>query len=330
MTSTNLPLVSMVLICFNQAHCIRDALSGALSQDYGNLEICISDDASTDGTWNLINETLRDYTGPHRIQVNRNAENMGVGGNIDQTVRRSSGELIFVTAGDDVSLPDRVGRVVGFWIEMNRQPELIACYLREMTMDGIQGKVVAISNLGDYHSLEDWIAKPPHVIGAAQAWTRRLFDRFGGLPKGVVGEDMVMAFRAIALGQAVTFPHALVHYRLGGLTNQGRAFSAERVRHGLTRKLSSTKIELGVMMTDARSIGASVEILHWLEHKIHKEEFIEAMFYQSGVKATWRTLVAATDQSVHFRIRIWVYAKLPWILAPFFLLKRLRYWLQRV
>lgn len=322
---STLPTASMVLICFNQAHCIRDALLGALAQDYGNLEICISDDASTDSTWDVIAETLRDYAGPHRIRVERNPINLGIGANIDQTVRRSTGELIFVTAGDDVSLPNRVSSVMSFWVQDDRNADLIACHLQEMSLEGNVRRELHVSDLGTYRSLADWINRPPHVIGAAQAWTRRLFDRFGGLPKGVVGEDMVMAFRAVAIGRAVTYPHALVRYRMGGITNQGRVFSANQVRHGLTRKLKSTKIELSTMLFDAQSVGASQSVIRWLEQRLHKEEFIEAMFANVGFPSTWRAWWGATDQPWTFRIRIWFYAKAPWMLAPFFMLKRLRY-----
>jgi len=79
------------------------------------------------------------------------------------------------------------------------------------------------------------------------------------------------------------------------------------------------------MISDARALGAGNTVIRWLQQKVHKEEFIESMFSNLGVSGTWRALRDAADQSWAFRIRIWTYAKVPWVLAPFFLLKRLRY-----
>ena len=45
------------------------------------------------------------YRGPHRIVLNRNPANLGIGAHLSQLVAMSRGELLFVAAGDDVSLP---------------------------------------------------------------------------------------------------------------------------------------------------------------------------------------------------------------------------------
>ncbi len=322
---TILPRATMLLISYNQAHCLREAIEGALAQDYPNLEIVVSDDCSTDASFAVIEETLRGYAGPHRLLVHRNETNLGIGGNIDQAVRRSSGELIFITAGDDISLPQRVSRVVQFWLERNRQPELIAAHLIDMDPDGTTRGEITIDDLAAWRSLDDWIRRPPHVIGAAQAWTRRLFDRFGGLPTGIVGEDMMMAFRAVADGRAVTLPKPLVQYRRGGLTNQQKALTATAVIRGLTRKLASTQAELQRLLAEARQLDANPAVRVWLQQKINKEAFVEAMFNKRGAAETWHAWRRAGDQPLAFRIRILTYAKAPWLLAPFFWLKRLRY-----
>lgn len=319
------PRVTLLLICYNQQESIGAALAGALAQDYPNLEIVISDDASPDATFARIEAALDGYAGPHRIKLLRNPQNLGIGGNIDQAVRHSSGELIFIGAGDDVSLPERVSTVVRFWQEHDCKPDLIAAYLNDIDSAGNFHGVLRITDLAAYRSLDDWSRSPPHVIGAAQAWTRRLFDRFGGLPKGVVGEDMVMAFRAIATGGAVTLPVPLVNYRRGGLTSKRRSLSTADVIRGLKRKLNSTQIELRCLLADARSLGASASTLAFLEQKLDKEIFVERMF---AARTAWEKLEICTEhrgQPLAFRIRILTYAAAPWLLAPFFYLKRRRY-----
>jgi glycosyltransferase involved in cell wall biosynthesis len=324
MNVNTLPPVTFLLISYNQQDYIGEALVSALAQDYANLEIIVSDDTSQDDTWRIIEEKLATYTGPHRIKALRNEKNLGIGGNLDQAVRQSSGELIFIAGGDDVSLPNRVSTVVDFWLQQDRQPDLIAAHLYDMTQTGEHCGMIRIADLGEYRSLDDWCRSPPHVIGAAQAWTRRLFDRFGGLPVGIVGEDMLMAFRAIASAGARTLPIPLVNYRRGGLTSKRRSLRAAEVIRGLIRKLGSSRIELRQMLMEARELGASPDSLQMLERLLDKENFIDGMF-SSGITKQLGLCLQYRTLPLDFRIRILTYAAAPWALAPFFFLKRLRH-----
>lgn len=325
MSNPSHPPATLLLLCYNQEECIGDAIAGALAQDYPNLEIVISDDASKDATVEQIEASLRNYAGPHRIKLLRNPENLGIGGNIDQAVRQSSGELVFIAGGDDISLPTRVSEVMKFWLEHECKPDLIGAHLFDMDQSGKMLGTIQISKLEEYKSLDDWSRSPPHVIGAAQAWTRRLFDRFGGMPKGVVGEDMVMAFRAIGSASAITLPLPLVNYRRGGLTSKRKSLSSEAVVHGLTRKTNSSKTELLCMLREARELGASPFTLAVLEQKLAKENFIEGMFAARSLSQKIRLCLHYSMLPGDFRLRIFTYAATPWLLEPFFFLKRLRY-----
>lgn len=315
----NLPRATMLLISYNQEHYIEQALEAAVAQDYANLEIVVSDDASTDSTFERIQTFCAGYVGPHRLIVNRNPRNLGIGANLSHAVGLASGELFFITAGDDISLPDRVSRVMQFWLARDRVPDLIACHLLDMDENGAMGREIRIADLANYRSLDDWAARPPHVIGAAQAWTARLFHRFGGIPAGVVGEDMVMAFRAVGLGTAVTYPHPVIRYRRGGLTTQRKSMTVAAVIKGLTRKVRSSQIELQAMLDAARALQASPRVEDFLLGRLRREQYIEAMFHG---KHPVSDFLAFAGVDLGFRLRVAVYALCPGVLEPFFFLKR--------
>ena len=323
MNSTPRPLVTMLLICFNQEQSIDAALDSVLAQDYPNLEIVISDDASTDCTYARICAKLQNYAGPHTIHLLRNPSNLGIGGNLDQAVRQSAGELIFMAHGDDISLPQRVSTVVTHWLDNDQRSDLIAAYLNDIDSANHFHGVIHVSDLSKYTDLDNWTRQgPPHVIGAAQAWTRRLFDRFGGIPKGIVGEDMVMAFRAISTGSAITVPVALVNYRRGGLTSQRKMLNADAVIHGLTRKLKSSQIEMQCLLREAQTAGANPITLAFINQKLSKEVFIEKMFSNTDFFSKLGLCFQFGDQKAAFRLRILVYAAAPWLSTPFFYFKR--------
>ena len=121
------PLVSMLLIAYHQQATVAEAIAGALAQTYSPLEILVSDDASGDGTWAAMQAAVAGYTGPHRVVLNRNPHNLGIGAHLSMLAARAQGELLFVAAGDDVSLPERCERCVAAWLAEGRRRDLIAC-----------------------------------------------------------------------------------------------------------------------------------------------------------------------------------------------------------
>ncbi len=75
------PLVTFTLFAYNHEKYIREkAVEGALAQTYTPLEIILSDDCSTDRTFEIIQEIAKSYTGKHQLVINRNKKNLGLAG----------------------------------------------------------------------------------------------------------------------------------------------------------------------------------------------------------------------------------------------------------
>src|SRR5215210_6354943 len=106
-----------MLTSYNQETFIREAVRGALAQTYSPLEIIFSDNGSQDRTFEIIREETADYKGPHRVILNRNDYNLGIGGNYNRVMEIAQGELVVVAAGDDVSLLSRTEETVRIWSE---------------------------------------------------------------------------------------------------------------------------------------------------------------------------------------------------------------------
>jgi cellulose synthase/poly-beta-1,6-N-acetylglucosamine synthase-like glycosyltransferase len=109
------PLVTFALFAYNQEKYIREAVEGALSQTYEPLEIILSDDSSTDRTFQIMQEMAARYRGPHAVRAVRQASNLGTVNHLITAARLASGELFVVNAGDDISYPDRVEELVSHW-----------------------------------------------------------------------------------------------------------------------------------------------------------------------------------------------------------------------
>ena len=118
------PLVTFYVMTYNQARFVRQAVEAALAQTYSPLQIVLSDDCSTDGTFEIIQEAVKGYSGPHVVVLNRNDRNLGISDHVNRIIELATGELIISADGDDVSSPVRAERCVDVWIRNGRPAAL--------------------------------------------------------------------------------------------------------------------------------------------------------------------------------------------------------------
>jgi glycosyltransferase involved in cell wall biosynthesis len=99
------PVVTIVALCHNHAPFLREALNSILAQTYPRLEVWLVDDASTDGSVEILSEYAA--ANPHWRTLFL-TENVGNCSAFNQSFRQSRGEFVIDFATDDVLLPTRV------------------------------------------------------------------------------------------------------------------------------------------------------------------------------------------------------------------------------
>ena len=216
-SSDNHPLVTMALFAYNQEKFIEEAVQGVLSQTYSPLQVILSDDCSSDNTFSIVEKMADENDGPHEIVLNRNSENLGIGGHINRVMELAVGDIIVVAAGDDVSYPMRVEHIVRYFV---RFPDCMAVYSHHQRID-VNGCLLDIQrsinrttreNIAD--AVTHWC---PGVLGASHAWRRQLFEVFGPLNPRIMTEDRALPLRAVLLGEIRCLPQPLIKYRIHSL-----------------------------------------------------------------------------------------------------------------
>lgn len=92
--------VSVITITYNSANFVKFAIESVLSQSFRDFEYIISDDCSTDNTWEIIQQYKDE-----RIKAHRNEINIGEYPNRNKTLFEAKGEYILWIDGDDILYP---------------------------------------------------------------------------------------------------------------------------------------------------------------------------------------------------------------------------------
>ena len=205
------PLVTFALFAYNQEKYIREAVEGAFAQTYEPLEIILSDDCSTDRTFEIMEEMASCYKGQHRIKLNRNSKNLETGAHVNKIDAMANGVLIVHAAGDDISLPDRTTALFSAW-KTAGYPS--AVWSNALLIDE-HGNRLGPSYISPQHpsTLLQGQENISEALGATIAIDRRLIDTFGPFDPLIFREDSVISYRATILNGLQYLSSPLVFYR---------------------------------------------------------------------------------------------------------------------
>ncbi|MCA9002039.1 MAG: glycosyltransferase family 2 protein, partial [Planctomycetes bacterium] len=105
----SLPRVSIAIPVYNGMPYLKEAIESVLGQSFGDLELILADNASSDGTEACCREFAeRDA----RVRYFRHPENLGAAANFNFCVGQARGEFFKWAASDDVCAPDWIAESV--------------------------------------------------------------------------------------------------------------------------------------------------------------------------------------------------------------------------
>lgn len=104
------PLVSICVYNFNYGRFLKQCLESIAEQTYSNIEVCFSDNASTDDSWAIALEFAKRY--PKRMSLTRNRMNFGPSANLTNCFMNYQGKYMLTLCSDDAMKPQLVERCV--------------------------------------------------------------------------------------------------------------------------------------------------------------------------------------------------------------------------
>jgi glycosyltransferase involved in cell wall biosynthesis len=133
MSSSKQPLVTVAIPTFNRASLLREALESVLDQSLRDIEVIVSDNASTDDT-----ESVVQSFGDSRIRYERLPRNVGSTENQSRCLRLGTAPYVAMMTDDDRMMPESLERRVAL-LERNQSVDLVhsAFELVFVSTDGV-------------------------------------------------------------------------------------------------------------------------------------------------------------------------------------------------
>lgn len=125
-----MPVFSVCIPTYNAADYLPEAIESVLAQTFGDFELLICDDASTDDTAEVV-QGFRD----ERIRYLTFAENLGQSGNFNRCMEHARGDTWTLLSADDRLLPGFLGRVNDA-LSQHPDAEFFVSAYRQIDADG--------------------------------------------------------------------------------------------------------------------------------------------------------------------------------------------------
>ncbi len=206
MTKKNLPLVSVVVPCYNHEKYVKETIESIINQTYKNIELIVIDDGSKDGSVQVIQEMADKYgfTFIHR-------PNKGLSATLNEGIKLSKGKYFSAIASDDILMLEKIEKQVEF---MESNPEYGMCY----------GKIVyfedSIKNTSEYSNsnkqgwvFDDLLNYGCFIPAPSTFMRKEVFETVGEYDENLWIEDWDMWLRISQKYQVGYIDEYLAYYR---------------------------------------------------------------------------------------------------------------------
>jgi glycosyltransferase involved in cell wall biosynthesis len=203
--------VSVVMPVFNTRRYVAEAVESVLGQTFGDFELIVVDDGSTDGSGDIV---ARYAERDGRVRLRRRA-NRGIVASRNEGLSMAAGPLIAVIDSDDVALPGRFASQVGY---LRDHPECVAVGGSALVIDALGASICTWSFPTSHEELDRGnLFNKQKMLHSSLMFRRGPVEAIGGYrPEAETAEELDLLLRLAELGRLANVPEVVVKYRQHG------------------------------------------------------------------------------------------------------------------
>lgn len=196
--------ISVALATYNGEKYISEQLNSILPQLGPEDEIIISDDGSSDRTLEIVAGFCS-----AQIKVLKNP-GKGVISNVENAIKHTSGDIIFLCDQDDVWLPDKVSVTKKYLLESDVKLVVSDAIVVDENLKVLEDSFFKLMNSGSGF-IKNFIKNTYH--GCCMAFLKELKEVILPFPKNIPMHDSWIGLMAELYGKVLFIPEKLIYYR---------------------------------------------------------------------------------------------------------------------
>ena len=208
------------MMTYNQKETCIEAIDSLIAQTLALDLIIVSDDCSTDGTYEVITHYFSRNGKPNNVELYQSEKNLGFISHFNTLLEShcKDDDLIVYNAGDDISETSRVEAFYREYVAKGKPRYFLGhSYVTSFGSGTEEILVPPIESIK--HNRELCLIASAYHIGASQVFTGALFSDFGPILFDDCYEDLTLGYRALLKDAYHFIPKALLRYRIGGLSS---------------------------------------------------------------------------------------------------------------
>lgn len=261
---------SVLIANYNNGKYFKECYNSLMDQTYGNWEVVIIDDASTDDSVEIIQSLIKDNP---RFKLYRNSTNQGCGFTKRECIKYAEGKICAFLDPDDALYPQALELTA---LEFYHRNDIVATYSQMMlcnehlTPDKIYSGTKQIYN-------NQFFFNCPIQFAHFFAFKKEVYWKTSGInPKLKNAVDQDLYLKILEHGDIRYIKEPLYLYRLhsNGISQHNAKQSAKesfaRVIHEAMKRRGLRKINnknVPEKFTDSKEI---YELLNYQTHKLHR------------------------------------------------------------
>lgn len=214
MNNNTVPLISVIIPCYNVELFVEQAILSILNQTFKNLEIWIVDDASTDNTLQIV-KNIKD----ERIKLLELKKNTQKVGAVNEVLKKVTGNYIAFQDSDDWSEPQRLEKQLEAF---EKNPSLGICFTnyRKISDKIYPSGRIAFTNeelRNEFLNFKALKENASPTACSSMMISRAALEKTSGYSPffaGRVAEDIQWIYRILKYFNGVTIQDPLYNYRI--------------------------------------------------------------------------------------------------------------------
>lgn len=220
------PSISIGLPVYNGARFLPQALESLLGQSFSDIELIVSDNASSDSTQDICTEyAMHDA----RIRYVRQNVNIGAMRNWNFVAKQARGKYFKWSSASDYCAPDMLARC---FAAMEAESDIVLCYGQTCLVDQETGELTEYT--GNIEVMEDL----PHERFSKLCGSLKLNNAYGGLIRTDAlhrtklnrlysGGDIILMAELALMGRFRLLPQTLLYRRMGRETSSNELSASD-------------------------------------------------------------------------------------------------------